>query len=98
MSQEFTDHYTILDKGLFPTRAAALKAAGDDRRKVWFVRHGDGSHCTCTEEQLENDDHVCECEEIWDVQHDVGQFVNCAGFLVTVEPYKPEHVYEIFTY
>lgn len=109
MSQEFTDHYTILDEGLFPTRAAALTAANQDTERVWFVRHGDDDGDAACEQCGNTDqDGSYQCpdcggtmvdpEPVWDVQQDFGQFVNCVGFFVTVERCKSEHVDEIFTY
>lgn len=94
---EFTDHYQIFGE-IHPTRDSALKAANQEADRVWFVRHGDGS-CDCDlDPEEDSDEHMCDFEETWDVVLDAGQYVNCAGFLVSVEHCKPEHHDTIFTY
>ena len=98
---EFTDHYQVVYDGdlIRPSYADALRVAGGNKDRVWFVRHGDGCDCELGDDDWDSEEgYSCECEETWDVELANGQYVNTLGWFVTTEPCRPEHQNKIFTY
>jgi hypothetical protein len=69
----------------FETYKDALAAADGNPKRVWFLRHDDG-----------DDDQPDDI--VWTVELYHGQYVNFAGFMVSVDPCKPEHEHDVFEY
>lgn len=90
---EFIDHYELVEDAQgthhIGTFLEALILAEGDPNRVWFVRYGDGCHC---------EDEDCECEDIWSVELENGQYVNHACYFVSTEPCKEEHRNVVFDY
>lgn len=86
---DFLDHYTIIpsdDGNHLVQFDEAKRICNGDMARMWFVRTNDG------DETDEDDDPV------WTVEPWHGQFVNFAGFFVSVEPCRLEHRDKYFTY
>ena len=70
---------------MIDTLDEAKELADGDTERIWFVRDMD--------EDPENLEEFYFAIEPW-----AGQFVNCFGFLVTVEKVKEEHRDKFFVY
>ncbi len=89
---DITDHYELVEEGkLFDTLEEAQEAAGNDANRIWFVRHGDGLSTGTTRTGRVRG-------RSGTVELNCGQYVNRAGYFVSVEPCRIEHRYQIFTY
>jgi hypothetical protein len=79
---EFLDHYTLVRPD-----DGVINTLDEARQ----LANGDASRIWFVREG----DHL---EEPWAVESWNGQFVNCLGFYVTIEPVRPEHKHEVFDY